>query len=535
MADDDWAKQVEDQERGKLEEKVKDLTITVPNSKDDGGGSGGGGGDSRKVEENKSEVKVAPEVKKAPDVKPWNDEEGGWNDAETGKPEPAAAAPAAAADTSQQEENDVTALAVASVVRKALRDKLVNIKHEVEVLRKDPNSPLYSVKSFEELHLRPELLKGVYGMGFNSPSKIQETALPMLLADPPKNMIAQSQSGTGKTAAFVLAMLSRVDTTTDYPQALCLAPTYELALQIGEVAEKMGSQIPGLGIRYAVKGEKLSRRDKICEHIIIGTPGTTLDWALKFKFFDISKVRVFVLDEADVMIATQGHQDQSMRIKMRLNERICQMMLFSATYDEVVIKFAQGIIPDPSIIRLRREEESLDNIKQFYIECNSQDDKFEALANIYGTVSVGQAMIFCHTKRTAAWLAEKMSIEGHAVALLTGDLTVEQRVAVLNRFRDGKEKVLITTNVAARGIDVESVTVVVNFDIPVDVNGHADCDTYLHRIGRTGRFGKSGLALNMVDGKRALLLMRKIEDHFGRKIDKLRADDMEEIEKIAEQ
>lgn len=151
-------------------------------------------------------------------------------------------------------------------------------------------------------------------MGFNAPSKIQETALPTLLADPPQNMIAQSQSGTGKTAAFVLAMLSRVDTSKDYPQVLCLSPTYELAIQTGEVAAKMAQFCPEIKLRFAVRGEEIARNAKITDHIIIGTPGKILDWALKFRVFDVKKIRVFVLDEADVMIATQGHQDQCIRI-----------------------------------------------------------------------------------------------------------------------------------------------------------------------------------------------------------------------------
>ena len=146
-------------------------------------------------------------------------------------------------------------------------------KHDIEIERRNPKSPLYSVKSFEALNLKPQLLKGVYGMGFSAPSKIQETALPTLLADPPQNMIAQSQSGTGKTAAFVLAMLSRVDTSKSYPQVLCLSPTYELALQTGEVASRMSQFAPELMIRYAVRGEEIPRGSTVSDHIIIGTPG----------------------------------------------------------------------------------------------------------------------------------------------------------------------------------------------------------------------------------------------------------------------
>jgi ATP-dependent RNA helicase DDX19/DBP5 len=422
----------------------------------------------------------------------------------------------------------------ASLINKMLRNKLVTSKADLEVLQRDPNSPLYSVKSFEALNLKSDLLRGVYDMGFNAPSKIQETALPTLLADPPQNMIAQSQSGTGKTAAFVLTMLSRVDPSLPYPQCLCLAPTYELALQIGEVSKQMAKHMTDLKIKFAVRGERLPRGSKLQDHIIIGTPGTVVDWCKKFKFMDLRKVRVFVLDEADVMIDTQGHQDQSIRLQRDLSKE-CQMLLFSATYDQQVMKFAQAVVPNPVLIRLRREEESLENIKQVYIECRDQRDKFQALSNIYGTLSLGQSMIFCKTKKTASWLAEQMTQEGLPVALLSGELMVEQRAAVIARFREGKDKVLITTNVSARGIDVEQVTVVVNFDLPTDQGGQADCETYLHRIGRTGRFGKQGLAINMVDGHRSMQILHNIEKHFGRSIEKLDADDADEIEKIGAQ
>ncbi|XP_059903679.1 ATP-dependent RNA helicase DDX19A [Gadus macrocephalus] len=418
-----------------------------------------------------------------------------------------------------------------SLLNKLIRHNLVKNRNQVEVLQRDPNSPLFSVKTFEELRLKPQLLQGVYTMGFNRPSRIQENALPMMLAEPPQNLIAQSQSGTGKTAAFSLAMLSHVNPANKWTQCLCIAPTYELAVQIGHVIEQMGKFYPEVKLAYAVRGNRLLRGTTIQEHIVIGTPGTVLDWGLKLKFFDPKKIRVFVLDEADVMIATQGHQDQSIRIQ-RLLPKDCQMLLLSATFEDSVWSFAERIIPDPNIIKLKREEETLDTIKQFYVVCKEKEDKFSALCNIYGSLTIAQAMIFCQTRRMASWLSGQLSSEGHQVALLSGEMMVEQRAAVIERFREGKEKVLVTTNVCSRGIDVEQVSIVVNFDLPVGRDGNSDNETYLHRIGRTGRFGKKGFAFNMVDSQETMDLIHQIELHFDRKIVKLDTDDLDELEKM---
>ncbi|SPP88371.1 DEAD-box helicase Dbp80 [Drosophila guanche] len=436
-----------------------------------------------------------------------------------------------ATKNNEESEPDVADPAETSLLIKILGKGLVNTKLSLDIQQKNPNSPLHSVKTFEALHLKEELLKGIYAMGFNTPSKIQETALPTLLADPPQNMIAQSQSGTGKTAAFVLAMLSRVNVKLNHPQVLCLSPTYELAIQTGEVAARMGQFCPEIKLRFAVRGEEVERNQKITEHILIGTPGKMLDWGYKFRLFDMKKISVFVLDEADVMIATQGHHDQCLRIHKLLNQQ-CQMLFFSATYDREVMDFAQLIVTEPTIIRLNREQESLDNIKQYYVKCKNEEGKYNAIQNIYGCISIGQAIIFCHTRRTAAWLASKMTSDGHSVAVLSGDLTVEQRLAVLDRFRSGLQKVLITTNVLSRGIDIEQVTIVVNFDLPVDIRGNADCETYLHRIGRTGRFGKSGIAINLVSGDKCMAVCNAIEKHFKKDIHILNTDSADDIEKI---
>ncbi|KAG8192392.1 hypothetical protein JTE90_029116 [Oedothorax gibbosus] len=426
-----------------------------------------------------------------------------------------------------EEEPDISDAEV-SLMRKVLRTQLVHSSHEVEVLRQDVNSPLHSVKKFEELNLSPQLLKGVYAMGFNAPSKIQETTLPALIAEPPANMIAQSQSGTGKTATFVLSCLSRVKPELQYPQVLILSPTNELAYQTGQVAMQMGQFCTGIEFRYAMKGE-LQKGHPITEQVLIGTPGKVYDWSRKRGFFDLNLITCFVLDEADIMISLQGHMDQCMQIHRYMSET-CQTMLFSATYNTEVMEFAEMIILNPIIIRLKREEEFLINVKQYYIECYTLGQKYASICNIYGVVSIGQVIIFCKTKWTAAGLGAKLAEDGHSVGYLSSDLDIKQRLHVLKRFRDGKEKVLITTNVCARGIDIEQVTLVINFDLPVTKSGQADCETYLHRIGRSGRFGKRGLAVNMVADDKDLKVIRSIEEHFGIKIHKLDSEDLDQLE-----
>ncbi|NWW90237.1 DDX25 helicase, partial [Rhynochetos jubatus] len=416
-----------------------------------------------------------------------------------------------------------------SLLNKLIRMSLVESSHDVEILQQDPSSPFFSVKSFEELPLKKELLWGVYMMGFNRPSRIQGTALPIMLAYPPQNLIAQSQSGTGKTAAFVLAMLSRVNPAEKHPQSLCLAPTYELALQIGQVVETLIPFCAGIEVTYAVRGNQVLQGTVLKQQVVIGTPGTMLDWCFKRRVIDLQKINLFVLDEADIMINTQCLSYQSIRIQRAL-PKSCQMLLFSATFKETVRAFAMQIISNPIVIKLREEELTLSTIRQYYFVCQDREEKYRALCNVYGSITIGQAIIFCQTRRNAEWLSVEMRQEGHQVALLTADLTVAQRANIIQRFREGKEKVLIATNVCARGIDVQQVTIVVNFSLPIDLSSQPDFETYLHRIGRTGRFGKKGIAFSMVE-RQHIGLVQMIAQHFQTKIEQLDPDDVDELEK----
>ncbi|KAI9332895.1 P-loop containing nucleoside triphosphate hydrolase protein [Zopfochytrium polystomum] len=390
----------------------------------------------------------------------------------------------------------------------------------------DPTNPLYTgISTFEALGLHPDLLKGLYAMGFTRPSKIQEKALPLLLATPPRNMVGQSQSGTGKTAAFALTILSRVDPTSPTTQAICLAPARELARQIMDVIREMG-KYTSVTSAFAIK-DSVERGSAINAHIVVGTPGTVTD-LIKRRQLDPRNVKIFVLDEADNMLDQQGLGDQSIRVKTFM-PRTCQIILFSATFTEVIRQFATRFAPNANMISLKREELSVDGIRQLYMDCKNEQHKTEVLMAIYGLLVVGQSIIFVRRKDKAEQLTREMNREGHAVILLHGGLDSVERDRAMDDFRSGKCKVLITTNVLARGIDILQVNLVINFDMPLDAAGRPDPETYLHRIGRTGRFGRTGVSINFVHDQRSYEEMKAIETHFGREIKRVPTDDWEQI------
>ncbi|KAI3416071.1 ATP-dependent RNA helicase ddx19a [Globodera pallida] len=425
-----------------------------------------------------------------------------------------------------------------SLLNKVLNDKLNQLNEgtpEVSKLQRDPNSPLYSAHTFEELRIKPELIKAIHMMGFVQPSKIQEAALPVLLCEPPQDIIAQSQSGTGKTATFLLAMLNRIDSDKTHPQCICVAPTFELAQQIGEVAKKMAQFLPNVHIRFAVKGETVPRDMTFTEQIVIGTPGKMLDWMMR-KHIDAAKIVSFALDEADVMIGQQGYQDKSIRIHNSIvsSNPTCQCMLFSATYSDAVIKFADKLIADPTVITIRRQDQSLPYIRQYFVRCRDREDKYQSILSLYSVLTISSCIIFCYTRSSTVWLARRFKEKGRDVALLHGELEVTERARVVEQFKRGEQKVLITTNVVARGLDIPQVSLVINYDPPVtyEESPQPDNDTYLHRMGRTGRFGKPGIVINLVDSDIVMDFVLSFQQHFGREIAPLDASDYDQMERI---
>ncbi|KAK2625887.1 hypothetical protein QTJ16_005199 [Diplocarpon rosae] len=413
---------------------------------------------------------------------------------------------------------------------------LHDAQYEVEVklsdIQGDTNSPLFSVSTFEELGINPQILKGIYTMNFKKPSKIQERALPLLLRQPPSNMIAQSQSGTGKTAAFVITILSRLDYTRPHqPQALCLAPSRELARQIEGVVKSIGQFVEGLTVQAAVPGA-VERNAKVNAMVIVGTPGTAMD-LIKRRQLEVSDMRVLCLDEADNMLDQQGLGDQCLRVKSMI-PKIDQILLFSATFPDEVMRYAQQFSPGANEIKLKRDELTVGGIKQMYMDCPSDEGKYDILAMLYGLMTIGSSIIFVKRRETATKIADRLTSDGHKVVAIHGAFDGTDRDNILQQFRTGGAKVLITTNVLARGIDVSSVSMVINYDIPMKGRNDEcpDPETYLHRIGRTGRFGRVGVSISFVFDRKSFSALSSIAAHYGIDLIRLDQNDWEKTEKI---
>lgn len=395
-------------------------------------------------------------------------------------------------------------------------------------VEKSANASIYqSAKTFDDLPLSNELKQGVVAMKFTRPSKIQAEALPIILAQNRPNFIGQAHHGSGKTASYSLAMLSRVDENKHVPQAICVVPVRELAIQVFDVLSQLGKYTK-IKIRKAIPEEA---KGKVTEQVVVGTPGTLL---AKFKHgeIDAKTVVMFVADEADQMISRQGLGDQTLQIKEKVNKKGLQVLLFSATFPPIVKKFAAAVAPNAVDIKVKREELSLDAIKQFWMHTGSEADKYQKLVFLYSLLNIGQAIVFVGTVKTAKELTNRMRADNYQVSLLHGkDMSPKERDTVMKDFRTGKTTVLVTTNVLARGIDVLSVTLVVNYDVPLMRTGAPDPETYIHRIGRSGRFGRPGVAINFVHDAKSTQQLAEIATTFNCPITELSSTNWEETEK----
>lgn len=403
------------------------------------------------------------------------------------------------------------------------------------------DTPYASAKTFEELNLSESLLRGVYSeMKFERPSKIQGITLPMILSSPYHHLIAQAHNGSGKTTCFVLGMLSRVDPELKAPQAICVCPTRELAIQNEEVLLKMG-KYTGITSTCALSQDSNkvsgSRRGPVVDQVIIGTPGTVKRW-VSTKILNTREVKILVFDEADHMLAQDGFQDDSMRIIQYIikNNGGCQVLFFSATFNDKVKEFTVKIAPRANQVFVKKEELSLDVIKQYRVKCPTDEDKVSVLKDrIFPSAEkLGQSIIFVRTRAKASNLHRRLDEDGYKCTSIQGGLSTEDRDRVIREFRSGQTKILIATDVLARGFDQAQVTLVVNYDLPVknEPPYEPDYELYLHRIGRSGRFGRKGAAFNFLATKQDEANLNRISNYFNRDIPEVPWHDDEAFEKV---
>ncbi|KAF9156859.1 RNA helicase required for poly(A+) mRNA export [Linnemannia schmuckeri] len=404
----------------------------------------------------------------------------------------------------------------------------LNAGYNVYVIQQDQSSPYHSISRFEELDLHDDILKGLYNKKFDRPSKIQEHALPLLLKNPPQHFIGQAQSGTGKTAAFCLAILSRLNFDDPDCQAIILSPTRELALQTVDVMKELARFTKATIATVIYQSDR--RYSRVDGQIVIGTPGT-VDRVIKMRHLNVTKVTMLVLDEADSMLDMQNLGQMSCQIK-RLIPNTAQLILFSATYptrfERYIEKFLGGA-PKNEIRLLKVEELAIRTIRQFYIDCEDEEDRFSLLSDLYKVMTISKSIIFVHAREVADRITARLIQTGHYVTLLHGGLTPDQRDKCMDDFRLARTKVLVATNVLARGIDIYDVNMVVNYDLPTILRGperkrFADPEVYLHRIGRTGRFGRRGVAINFVHSVEAYKILHDIQNYYMCDILKITTD-----------
>lgn len=348
-----------------------------------------------------------------------------------------------------------------------------------------------TVETFDDLELKKDLLRGIYGYGFEKPSAIQMKAILPIIRG--KDVIAQAQSGSGKTGTFVIGTLQTIDTSQLEVQILVLAPTRELAQQIFKVYSYIGefmkvkvvNLIGGTDIKQNKENQKTLENGV---HIVVGSPGRILDM-IKKNQLKLAYLKCLVLDEADNLLSKGFLEDIKSVISSIPPE--CKIQLFSATMPKEIVALTVTFMNEPAKILIKNEEVTLLGIKQYYVILK-KEWKLETLMNLYKGLDISQAIIFCNSIREVKYLTEEMIKSGHQVSCIHSELNMNERSAVMDEFRKGATRVLVSTDLTARGIDVYNVSIVINYDLPKEK------ETYIHRIGRSGRFGKKGNAINFI-------------------------------------
>lgn len=371
----------------------------------------------------------------------------------------------------------------------------------------------HEITDWEDLNAKTLLLRGIYANGFEKPSPIQRQAILPLFSK--RDVIAQAQSGTGKTACFSIGTLELIDTSKNVAQAMILSPTRELSIQTKKVIDSLGSLFPDLCTQLLIGGTSTDDNIQLLRNktpqIVIGCPGRIHDM-LKRKRLSPNHFRLLIIDEADELLSA-GFKDQVYNIFQYMPTNV-QVALFSATMPTELNTLTDKFMRNPVKILVKNEQLTLEGIKQFYVALENDEFKYETLKDIYSSLTMSQSIIYCNSVKRVNDLYIAMNSDNYPVCQIHSGMEKEERLRNYEEFKSGKHRVLISSNVTARGLDVQQVSTVINFDLPNCVH------TYLHRIGRSGRWGRKGVGINFVTS-RDMRQLKTIEHHYHTTIGEL--------------
>lgn len=372
---------------------------------------------------------------------------------------------------------------------------------------------LNHIQSWDDLDCDIQLLRGIYSYGFESPSPIQQRGI--IPIKNKKDVIAQAQSGTGKTGCFAIGIIMAIDLEKNKTQALCISPTRELSTQIKSVIDGIGVMMTKLKTQLLIGGSSIDEDVRLLQnnnpHVIVGCPGRIYDM-IRRKKLDSSSIKLIVLDEADEMLSA-GFNEQIYNIFQYLPNDV-QVALFSATMPKELYALTEKFMRDPVKILVKSEQLTLEGIKQYYVSIDTDNQKYETLKDLFGYISMSHCIIYCNSVKRVEYLYESMNKDEFPVCKLHSNMDQKERKNSYTEFKNGEKRVMISSNVSARGIDIQQVSTVINFDIPKCVH------TYLHRIGRSGRWGRKGVGINFVS-RYDTQKIKEIEEYYKTQIDEL--------------
>uniref|UniRef100_A0AC34FP14 RNA helicase n=1 Tax=Panagrolaimus sp. ES5 TaxID=591445 RepID=A0AC34FP14_9BILA len=404
-----------------------------------------------------------------------------------------------------------------------------------EIFDHESNTMYQSTSTFEDHNLKPELIAACYSLGFQRPSGVQEFCLKAFDKGSP-SLVIQSQNGTGKTLSFLLPIVQRIDPSILSPQCIIVCPTLELAQQTVKIARDLCSKIPEIQIQEVSIMVNLIGKN-VTEQIVIGSPGR-LHNSLRRNDLPLEHIKFLVFDEADSLFDMQGNIDIGTKIAFYMTKRNPNIVtcFCSATYNDRTNSVIDILLPEYKCLRVKTPHLALENIKQYVARCHDRNSKFQALLYMCSMCSIPSSIVFCNTKASADWIQKKLEESGRQTGVLHGGQTDEQRSDVVKRFKNSEFKVLISTNLISRGLDVPAVSMVVNYDPPLihsdQIDKEPDFRTYLHRIGRCGRFGKYGITLNLVDSDKEFGIVKKFAEHFQHEIEPLDFSNTEHLDQL---